>query len=164
MRDHDHGDEAHVQRRRRLQNPLRCAAGRRTLFPNSEDERERGIGFAAVTDGLSNTIMAIEAPEDKAVIWTRPDDWELDLDEPSAGLFSESRLSVLMGDGSVRSLRAGIEEECSMRCLLAPAARSLAATPSAAAREDAAKLTARCRCRARGPPCRRGAFPRRGLG
>lgn len=111
---HDHGDEGHDHDhddvsafKTRYVVPL----GDGTMFPNGEDERERGVSFGAVTDGLSNTIMALEAPKDKAVIWTKPDDWELDLDEPSAGLFEDGSLSVVMGDGSVRTLRKGVADE-----------------------------------------------------
>jgi hypothetical protein len=85
--------------------------GDETLFQNDEDEQ--GLGFAAVVDGLSNTVMVMEAPEEKAVIWSKPEDWEVDLDEPAEGLFPEGerRLNVLMGDASVRALRSGIADE-----------------------------------------------------
>jgi type II secretory pathway pseudopilin PulG len=45
---------------------------------------DKGVKAADVTDGLSNTILAVEA--DKGVIWTKPDDLEVDLDKPFNGL------------------------------------------------------------------------------
>jgi hypothetical protein len=43
-----------------------------------------------ISDGLSNTIMLVEANPDQAVIWTKPDDWQFDPDDPRRGL-GESR-------------------------------------------------------------------------
>jgi type II secretory pathway pseudopilin PulG len=45
---------------------------------------DTGLRIAEVTDGTSNTIMAVEA--DKGVIWTKPDDLEVDLEKPLNGL------------------------------------------------------------------------------
>ncbi len=53
-----------------------------------------GAGFSAdkptamkdITDGTSNTIMLVEADDDRAVIWTKPDDWQFDPDNPAQGL------------------------------------------------------------------------------
>jgi hypothetical protein len=48
----------------------------------------RTIRFADTTDGTSNTISVVEADADQAVIWTKPDDWKFDVENPSAGLGS----------------------------------------------------------------------------
>ena len=45
---------------------------------------EKGVRMADVKDGASNTIMAVEA--DKSVIWTKPDDLDVDLEKPLDGL------------------------------------------------------------------------------
>ena len=45
---------------------------------------EKGVRMADITDGTSRTIMAVEA--DKSVIWTKPDDLDVDLEKPSNGL------------------------------------------------------------------------------
>jgi prepilin-type processing-associated H-X9-DG protein len=53
-----------------------------------------GAGFAAdkpteikdITDGTSNTIMIVEVDDDHAAIWTKPDDWQFDPQEPAKGL------------------------------------------------------------------------------
>lgn len=49
-----------------------------------EKDAVTGVTAADVTDGMSKTIIAVEA--DKAVIWTKPDDLDVDLDHPFAGL------------------------------------------------------------------------------
>jgi hypothetical protein len=65
---------------------------------------DRGRSFADFTDGLSNTIMVVEAAPDRAVEWTRPRDFELDDNDPAAGLFGQREGGVLAGfaDGSVK--------------------------------------------------------------
>jgi hypothetical protein len=53
-----------------------------------------GAGFSAdqptsmrdISDGTSNTIMIVEADDDRAVIWTKPDDWQFDPNKPAQGL------------------------------------------------------------------------------
>ena len=51
---------------------------------------EKGRKLGDFTDGLRNTIMLVEADPDRAVIWTKPDDWEYDAKQPLAGLGSAS--------------------------------------------------------------------------
>ena len=45
---------------------------------------DKGTRIADITDGTSKTILAVEA--DNAVIWTKPDDLDVDLDKPFNGL------------------------------------------------------------------------------
>lgn len=37
-------------------------------------------------DGSSKTVLIVEADPDQAVVWTKPDDWEFDPNEPMHGL------------------------------------------------------------------------------
>ena len=39
----------------------------------------------SITDGTSNTIMALDAGDEHAVVWTKPADWEFD---PEPGIES----------------------------------------------------------------------------
>ncbi len=39
-----------------------------------------------ITDGTSNTIAVVDADDDHAVIWTKPDDIAIDLADPLRGL------------------------------------------------------------------------------
>ena len=52
----------------------------------SIDGTQKGHGFRNITDGTSNTIMLVEADADQAVEWTKPDDWQYDANNPTAGL------------------------------------------------------------------------------
>jgi hypothetical protein len=66
-----------------------------------------------VTDGLSNTIMVVEASDDRAVVWTKPDDYEVDLKKPMAGLVGLRRGGFIaaFGDGSIHFLKDTIKPE-----------------------------------------------------
>lgn len=76
-------------------------------------EGTKGRAFTEFRDGLSQTILVVEANPDKAVTWTRPDDWELDPKEPLAGLGKAhpGGFQVLIADGSVRFIAATVSEE-----------------------------------------------------
>jgi prepilin-type processing-associated H-X9-DG protein len=73
--------------------------GEGTLFDAAE-----GTRFRAVLDGLSNTMMALEVPGDRAVVWTQPDDWRFDPEHPLSGLgqVHPGGFNILLADGSVR--------------------------------------------------------------
>lgn len=79
------------------------------LAPIHEDQcmfnEEGSVRFRDVLDGLSNTAMVVEVNEDTAVEWTKPADWEVDMDNPFEGLLMEgNQFQILISDGSVRSL------------------------------------------------------------
>ena len=77
----------------------------RSIFPGS-----KGITFQEITDGLSNTIMLLEVADEKAVIWTKPDDFEYDEEAPLAGLLGpRPGFNVGFADGSVRFFTASID-------------------------------------------------------
>src|SRR5258707_12463567 len=61
-------------------------------------------------DGTSNTILLVEANDDSAVIWTKPDDLIVDMTKPMkpvAGLVRPGQVFFLavMGDGSVQRFK-----------------------------------------------------------
>ncbi len=64
------------------------------------------ISMFDVTDGTSNTIMLVEANADKAVPWTKPDDLEVNLQNPLAGLgmARPAGFAALFADGSVKMI------------------------------------------------------------
>lgn len=95
--------------------------GKETLFDGSTPCK-----FSSVTDGLSNTIMVVEAPQAN-ILWTEPRD--LDFDTMSMTLNSGANsphskhpggVQVLLADGSVRFLRAGVSPE-QLRAMLTKA-------------------------------------------
>jgi prepilin-type processing-associated H-X9-DG protein len=76
--------------------------GPATMFPGAE-----AIKIQDITDGTSNTIMVVDASDDAAVIWTKPDDWDVAPEFKAEGLFGHHTggTTFLFGDGSVRFLR-----------------------------------------------------------
>jgi hypothetical protein len=72
----------------------------------------KGLTIADVTDGTSNTIFLVEADDNHALIWTRPDDLKHDPKQPAAGLRNyEGRFLAGFVDGSVHLLPATIDEK-----------------------------------------------------
>lgn len=64
-----------------------------------------------ITDGTSNTILALETSDEVAVPWTAPQDYEIDEDTPGVNLFTRGITQILMGDGSVHVLSEGVDSE-----------------------------------------------------
>jgi hypothetical protein len=73
----------------------------------------KGLKVAQITDGLSNTVMIVDAADDTAVIWTKPDDLKLDPKDPTKGLGVRHRDSYLFGfaDGSVRLVPKTVDKK-----------------------------------------------------
>ncbi|MBL9125534.1 MAG: DUF1559 domain-containing protein [Planctomycetaceae bacterium] len=70
-----------------------------TIFPAGQ-----AAAFSEITDGLSNTILGVEANDQHAVTWTKPDDLVVDFENPQGALGGHfgAGFLALMGDGSVQ--------------------------------------------------------------
>lgn len=73
----------------------------------------RGTQFAEFTDGTTNTILVVEANEDQAVVWTKPDDWNFDPRNPRRGLgeFRPLGFLALFGNGNTRMIPNSVDDE-----------------------------------------------------
>jgi hypothetical protein len=71
------------------------------------------VPLGAIRDGLSNTILAVEADPAKAVIWTKPDDLEIDSETPVAGLghVRPGAFLAVFCDASARAIRSDVAPE-----------------------------------------------------
>jgi hypothetical protein len=60
-----------------------------------------------VLDGTSNTVLLVEADDEHAVLWTKPDDLNVDLKKPFAGLAirQPGAFLALIADGSTRLIK-----------------------------------------------------------
>ena len=76
-------------------------------------EGKKGMKIRDFTDGTSNTILLVEAKESNAVVWTKPEDLEVDMKEPLKALKSAvaGGFHILLADGSVRFVSDMIDVE-----------------------------------------------------
>lgn len=81
--------------------------------PGSMFEGTTGVKFADITDGSSNTIALVEVGDDRAVIWTKPEDFVFDREKPLAGLgrVRPEGFNVGFADGTVFLMRGTISAE-----------------------------------------------------
>ncbi len=71
------GSKATHEGRTRYVRPV----GETTTCPGSQ-----AITCADIADGTGNTVLVVEVDDEHAVIWTKPDDLDFDLDNPGKGL------------------------------------------------------------------------------
>ncbi len=78
---------------------------KQSIFPGN-----LGVKLEEITDGTSNTIMIVDAGDQAAVVWTKPDDWEINDADPVKGLFGHHSdgTNVCFADGGVRFLKASV--------------------------------------------------------
>ena len=71
----------------------------------------RGMRMAEIRDGMSNTVMLVEADNDRAVEWTRPDDLAVDERRPLQGLgqLRPGGFNAALADGSVRFVSNAVD-------------------------------------------------------
>jgi prepilin-type processing-associated H-X9-DG protein len=81
---------------------------------------DKGPGFAEITDGMSNTIMIVEAKRD--IPWTKPEDIAYDAKQPlpKLGGYYPGGFNAAFADGSVRFLHDGIDDQA-LRALITKA-------------------------------------------
>jgi RNA polymerase sigma factor (sigma-70 family) len=92
--------------------------------PDSLFDGTKRMKFTDITDGLSNTLLVVEAKE--PVTWTRPDDLKLPEAKqkmPAVGGQVKDRVSMLFCDGSVRVLPVPPREV--LRALVTPAGNEI---------------------------------------
>lgn len=82
-----------------------AVVGEHCVFPP-----DRAIKMKEISDGTSHTILVVEADPDHSVIWTKPDDLEVDLDNPARGLtVANQTFKAVFADGHVESLEGSID-------------------------------------------------------
>ena len=80
--------------------------GDATMFPAG-----RGVRIAEVTDGTSNTILFVDADDDSAVVWTKPEDLTYDPKAPAKSLgFRYPGALVVFVDGSTHLIPKTVEK------------------------------------------------------
>jgi len=85
--------------------------GENTIFPPNGT-----VLMKDITDGISKTILVIEADPEHAVQWTKPDDLEVDLDNPRRGVFNgKLPTCAAWADGSARTIRNDVDPKVLQR-------------------------------------------------
>jgi len=71
----------------------------------------KGLKITEIADGTSNTIALVEADDERAVIWSKPEDISIDVKNPFAGLLGHyvEGVQTAFADGSVRFIRKSID-------------------------------------------------------
>lgn len=77
-------------------------------------EDEGGLPLRAFTDGTSNTVVVAEVAPEKAVPWTKPEDWKFDPEKQInlgdfGGVWRGGMFQVVYADGSVRVIESTID-------------------------------------------------------
>ncbi|MDZ4817355.1 MAG: DUF1559 domain-containing protein [Planctomycetota bacterium] len=92
--------------------------GKDAMF--SAEAAKTGTTVRQIKDGLSNTILVVEAERD--IPWTKPEDIPVEKDKPLPELRSPNPLAYrfAFADGSVQQLPSGVMEE-TIRKLITPA-------------------------------------------
>jgi hypothetical protein len=95
----------------------------RYLAPRSAATIMRGaeaVALRDIADGTSNTIIVLDAGDDRAVEWTKPADWEFDPDPAVETIFNSHEpagTNMAFADGAVRFISATIKA-ATLRALL----------------------------------------------
>ncbi len=78
-----------------------------------------GFGFKDFKDGTSNSILLVTVTPDRAVPWTKPADWEVDLENPFAGLSGGTTKATAIGlaDASTRHITPAVGPETLRRAI-----------------------------------------------
>lgn len=82
--------------------------GKNSIFPGPQ-----GTKINEITDGTSNTILIVEVNDANAVIWTKPDDLDVDAKDALSRLVRPelTGFAASFADGSVRFLSQAIDAE-----------------------------------------------------
>jgi hypothetical protein len=85
---------------------LLAPLGEATMFPP-----RGGLRIADVHDGTDKTVMLVDAADEQAVVWTRPEDWKYDPKDSFRGLARRHGGAIMVGmvDGTVQFLPKSID-------------------------------------------------------
>ncbi len=79
--------------------------------PGTVFESPRGLPLSELRDGPVNTLLVVEANADRAVVWTQPEDFKVDLNNPLNGLggLRPGGFAALAANGAVHFIASTID-------------------------------------------------------
>jgi hypothetical protein len=113
--DSEHNKPLIAKMPRVYANPDHASDGKTSYLvpvgPGTVFEGDKGLRISQIADGASNTILAVEGSDDRAVIWTKPDDLPVDLAKPMAGLENARGpgFQAAFCDGSVHYFSSSVD-------------------------------------------------------
>ena len=87
-----------------------AVTGPDTVFPGGR----KGIRQSRIGDGTANTLIVLEVNPDRAVVWTKPDDWEFEPQKPRRGLGgnrADGKFLGLFASGDVYLIPSTLSDE-----------------------------------------------------
>ena len=99
--------------------PIDPTTGQRTIFPLNNSFQ---TDFGDITDGSSNTVLFVQADDDRAVQWTKPEDLIYDPADPTAGIGTGTAAegtNVVTADGAAHFIPGNLKTEFWRNLILA---------------------------------------------
>jgi hypothetical protein len=80
--------------------------------PETVFYKNAGTTYREIPDGTAKTILLIEVEPQRAVEWTKPDDWQVDMTHPRQGLEQKDRKRFVAGwcDGHISTISTDVDE------------------------------------------------------
>jgi hypothetical protein len=93
--------------------------GKGAAFPRADSKVKYPAAFL---DGTSNTVLLVDAADDQAVTWTKPDDLKYDAEDPLKGLAVRNGRDILAGfaDGRVHAISKSADK-LNLQAMFTPA-------------------------------------------
>jgi prepilin-type processing-associated H-X9-DG protein len=90
-----------------------------------------GTTFRDITDGTSKTILIVEVEPLRAVVWTKPEDWDVDLQNPRRGVARSDRsnFAAAFADGHVEIISPDKIDDATLRAMLTRSGREVILQP-----------------------------------
>jgi Protein of unknown function (DUF1559) len=95
--------------------------------PETSFHDKNGSSLRDIVDGTSQTISVVEVEPRRAVVWTKPEDFEVDLSHPRNGLERSDRSHIVTGflDGHVLTIDLEKTSDAKLRAFFTRAGREV---------------------------------------
>jgi hypothetical protein len=90
-----------------------------------------GTTIREIIDGTSKTVLVVEVEPLRAAVWTKPEDWEVDLRYPRRGVERTDRtnFAAAFADGHVQTIALDKIDDATLRAILTRSGREVIPQP-----------------------------------